>query len=30
LVAFLVCLVATIVPALYAARLRPAEGMRDQ
>jgi len=29
-IAILICLAATIVPALYAARLRPAEGFRDQ
>jgi lipoprotein-releasing system permease protein len=29
-IAILICLCATIVPALYAARLRPAEGFRDQ
>ena len=30
LIAILICLVATIVPSLYAARLRPAEGFREQ
>jgi lipoprotein-releasing system permease protein len=30
IIAILICLVATIVPSLYAARLRPAEGFRDQ
>jgi lipoprotein-releasing system permease protein len=30
LIAVVICLVATIVPSLYAARLRPAEGFRDQ
>ena len=29
-IAVLICLAATIVPSLYAARLRPAEGFRDQ
>jgi lipoprotein-releasing system permease protein len=29
-IAIVICLVATIVPSLYAARLRPAEGFRDQ
>ncbi|MCC6556114.1 MAG: FtsX-like permease family protein [Polyangiaceae bacterium] len=29
-IAILICLAATIVPSLYAARLRPAEGFRDQ
>lgn len=30
LIAVVICLVATIVPSLYAARLRPAEGFREQ
>lgn len=30
IIAILICLVATIVPSLYAARLRPAEGFRSQ
>jgi lipoprotein-releasing system permease protein len=30
LIAILICLAATIVPSLYAARLRPAEGFRSQ
>ncbi len=29
-IAILICLTATIIPSLYAARLRPAEGFRDQ
>lgn len=29
IIAILICLVATVVPALYAARLRPADGLRD-
>jgi lipoprotein-releasing system permease protein len=29
-IAIVICLVATIVPSLYAARLRPAEGFRDR
>jgi lipoprotein-releasing system permease protein len=28
-IAIVICLIATIAPALYAARLRPAEGLRD-
>ncbi|MCS6900183.1 MAG: FtsX-like permease family protein [Polyangiaceae bacterium] len=28
-IAILICLVATVAPALYAARLRPADGLRD-
>jgi lipoprotein-releasing system permease protein len=28
--AILICLLATVAPALYAARLRPAEGFREQ
>jgi len=28
-IAMIICLIATIVPALYAARLRPADGLRD-
>jgi lipoprotein-releasing system permease protein len=30
LIAIVICLVATIIPALYAARLRPADGFREQ
>ena len=30
LIAIAICLVATIVPSLYAAGLRPAEGFREQ
>ena len=30
LIAIIICLTATIIPSLYAARLRPAEGFRDQ
>jgi lipoprotein-releasing system permease protein len=30
IVAILICLTATVVPALYAARLRPADGLRAQ
>jgi lipoprotein-releasing system permease protein len=30
LIAILICLTATIIPSLYAARLRPAEGFREQ
>jgi lipoprotein-releasing system permease protein len=30
LIAVLICLTATIIPSLYAARLRPAEGFREQ
>jgi lipoprotein-releasing system permease protein len=29
-IAIVICLAATIVPSLYAARLRPAEGFREQ
>jgi lipoprotein-releasing system permease protein len=29
-IAILICLAATILPSLYAARLRPAEGFRSQ
>jgi lipoprotein-releasing system permease protein len=29
-IAIIICLIATIVPSLYAARLRPAEGFREQ
>jgi lipoprotein-releasing system permease protein len=29
-VAIVICLAATVVPALYAARLRPADGLRAQ
>ena len=29
-IAIVICLVATILPSLYAARLRPAEGFREQ
>ncbi len=30
LIAIIICLAATIVPSIYAARLRPADGFREQ